>query len=110
MYNDSVVKLILKDRELLENEETTYNFEVEDFHTYYVGEMNILLHNICDGNIKADLGRKAEYAFGNATGDSHNIIRSHTNATELRKIGIYDDFVERKIFSDHFQNVFKSNH
>ena len=25
-----------------------YNFEVEDFHTYYVGESSILVHNICD--------------------------------------------------------------
>ncbi len=25
----------------------TYNFEVEDFHTYYVGEEGILVHNAC---------------------------------------------------------------
>ncbi len=27
--------------------QTTYNFEVEDFHTYYVGEEGILVHNTC---------------------------------------------------------------
>lgn len=27
--------------------ETTYNFEVEDFHTYYVSGDKVLVHNIC---------------------------------------------------------------
>ena len=27
--------------------ETTYNFEVADFHTYYVSESNVLVHNKC---------------------------------------------------------------
>ena len=29
--------------------ETTYNFEVADFHTYYVGENGLLVHNTCWG-------------------------------------------------------------
>ena len=33
--------------EQLETPETTYNFEVTDFHTYYVGENSILVHNMC---------------------------------------------------------------
>ena len=36
--------------EQLENPETTYNFEVEDFHTYYVGENSVCVHNAkCGG-------------------------------------------------------------
>mgnify|MGYP004610297341 CR=1 FL=1 len=31
----------------LESLETTYNFEVEDFHTYYVSNSNVLVHNRC---------------------------------------------------------------
>ena len=31
----------------LESPETTYNFEVADFHTYYVTDSNILVHNMC---------------------------------------------------------------
>ncbi len=27
--------------------ETTYNFEIEDFHTYYVSENKVLVHNEC---------------------------------------------------------------
>ena len=33
--------------EKLERPETTYNFEVTDFHTYYVGKNEVLVHNKC---------------------------------------------------------------
>ncbi len=33
--------------EHLDTPETTYNFEVRDYHTYYVGESNVLVHNDC---------------------------------------------------------------
>lgn len=33
--------------ERLTKPETTYNFEVEDFHTYYVSESKVLVHNDC---------------------------------------------------------------
>ncbi|MDD7158272.1 MAG: polymorphic toxin-type HINT domain-containing protein [Firmicutes bacterium] len=32
--------------EELETPETTYNFEVEDFHTYFVGENPVCVHNV----------------------------------------------------------------
>lgn len=31
----------------LSEPETTYNFEVEDFHTYFVSDSNVLVHNMC---------------------------------------------------------------
>ncbi len=33
--------------ELLESPITVFNFEVEDFHTYFVSQKNILVHNTC---------------------------------------------------------------
>lgn len=33
--------------ETLTEAETTYNFEVADFHTYYVSEKAVLIHNKC---------------------------------------------------------------
>lgn len=36
--------------ETLESPETTYNFEVADFHTYYVGEISVCVHNSCSIN------------------------------------------------------------
>ena len=35
------------EKECLSVPETTYNFEVADFHTYYVAESKILTHNKC---------------------------------------------------------------
>ena len=36
--------------ELLENPINVYNFQVEDYHTYYVAEFGILVHNDCSAN------------------------------------------------------------
>lgn len=36
--------------ELLESPEITYNFEVEDYHTYYVSATEVLVHNACSEN------------------------------------------------------------
>ena len=35
------------EHELLEAPIAVYNFEVEDFHTYYVGDTSVLVHNDC---------------------------------------------------------------
>ena len=47
-------------REQLETPETTYNFEVEGFHTYYVSDVELLVHNKCSN----DLGKAGEEAAG----------------------------------------------
>ena len=47
MLNGEYVVLEQVQHELLESSETTYNFEVKDFHTYYVGEQGIFTHNMC---------------------------------------------------------------
>ncbi len=42
----------------------TYNFEVEDFHTYYVGTEGILVHNTCvnfnESNLQHEFSRHAK--------------------------------------------------
>ena len=47
LLNGEYVVVEQVQHELLESPETTYNFEVEDFHTYYVGEEPVLVHNEC---------------------------------------------------------------
>lgn len=39
-------------RELLDVSTKVYNFEVEDFHTYYVTSLSILVHNSCPQTVK----------------------------------------------------------
>ena len=67
--------------EILEKPVTVYNFEVEDFHTYYVGKNSILVHNTC---MKSQAKRidpaQFEKEYDLAKGDFHkkikNIIKS----------------------------------
>ncbi len=42
-------KVILEkvQHEILESPVKVYNFEVEDFHTYFVGEEGVWVHNMC---------------------------------------------------------------
>lgn len=39
--------------EILEQPITVYNFQVEDYHTYYVSQTGILVHNSCGGETPA---------------------------------------------------------
>ena len=50
MLNGEYVVAEQVQHELLESSETTYNFEVEDYHTYYVGSTEVLVHNMCKKN------------------------------------------------------------
>ena len=38
----------------LSDSEITYNFEVADFHTYFVGNHSIVVHNVCNTTEKVD--------------------------------------------------------
>ena len=46
-YNGSYVLVTDISIELLDSPIKVYNFEVEDWHTYFVGSEKILVHNMC---------------------------------------------------------------
>ncbi len=48
LLNGQYVVVEQVQHELLENSVFVYNFEVEDFHTYYVGNDPVLVHNVCE--------------------------------------------------------------
>ena len=56
--------------EVLEATITVYNFQVEDYHTYYVSEIGVLVHNSCakgpgfDENQQVVLDLAKEYKDG----------------------------------------------
>ena len=54
MLNGEYVVVEQVQHELLESPETTYNFEVEGFHTYHVGEQSLLVHNKCGSDNPLD--------------------------------------------------------
>ena len=67
--------------------QTTYNFEVADFHTYYVTKIDVLVHNICvakEGTFRADvkLGGDPNHALGHA-----HIYEGSKNIASVAKDG-----------------------
>jgi hypothetical protein len=57
--------------ELLESPEITYNFEVEGFHTYYVGKEPVLVHNKCGDVGTYSKLKSSEIGTGN---EIHHIV------------------------------------
>ena len=53
--------------ELLETPIEVYNFQVEDFHTYYVSHSSILVHNTCHGNSLNSTKKTELYALRDTT-------------------------------------------
>ena len=47
LSNGELVTVEWVQHEILESPIKVYNFEVEDFHTYFVGESSVLVHNQC---------------------------------------------------------------
>ena len=47
LSNGELVTVEWVQHEILESPIKVYNFEVEDFHTYFVGESSVLVHNEC---------------------------------------------------------------
>ena len=76
MYNNCSATLKQKDNEELEVEEVTYNFEVEDFHTYYVGENSVLVHNICTkANTKKYSAKEISKQYNISVEDFHRRVK-----------------------------------
>lgn len=65
--------------ETLTEAETTYNFEVADFHTYYVSDSKVLVHNMCKQEIVAgdENGWNAKVSVGGEV--NHKTPHAHIN-------------------------------
>lgn len=50
LVNGEYVVVEQVQHEIFESPVTVYNFEVADFHTYYVGDTGVLVHNKCTPN------------------------------------------------------------
>ena len=50
LYNNIIGTVIKKELQILDHYETTYNFEVEDNHNYFVSDSCVLVHNQCSNN------------------------------------------------------------
>lgn len=55
--------------EILEAPITVYNFQVEDYHTYYVSNADVLVHNSCHGNSLKDSRTNYGYQLQDKNGN-----------------------------------------
>ncbi len=64
---------------------TVYNFEVEDFHTYYVSEQKVLVHNTCAATEKnTQVAKSSNNVSANKTfGNSGTVQESTSYDTEF---------------------------
>ena len=95
LVNGEYVVVEQVQHELLESPVATYNFEVQDFHTYYVGESAVLVHNLCTAKPKStgktEVHHVVEQCQVKKSGFSNNLIQSQSNKVTL------DYGVHRKI-------------
>ena len=75
LSNGELVTVEWVQHEILENPIKVYNFEVEDFHTYFVGECGVLVHNDCPN----PNGRNGGEAHREKTDEIKNSIDSRGN-------------------------------
>jgi hypothetical protein len=97
--------------EQLGSEERVYNLEIHGEHVFRVASSGVLVHNSSGAdapNRTADIGRKLEYLFGNATGRAHNLERSADMLRQMERIGLPDTLANRQLMSKHFQDVLNS--
>lgn len=85
LYTNKKAIVLEKEIQILAKEETTYNFEVEDFHTYYVGSNEILVHNECGKRAAMRAAKRSENIPMNQKTDS--IELSLEDMESLKMIG-----------------------
>ena len=56
LSNGELVTVEWVQHEILESPIKVYNFEVEEFHTYFVGENSVLVHNMCEPDLPLEDG------------------------------------------------------
>lgn len=76
LQNGAYVVVAYIQHEILEVPIKVYNFEVEDYHTYYVGENSVLVHNECGAAKKAKLPTSGKIRYIPPAGSGDNLPRT----------------------------------
>ncbi len=76
LSNGELVTVEWVQHEILESPIKVYNFEVEDFHTYFVGECGVLVHNECP----CPNGRKGGTEHQQKTQEIKDDIKARNNS------------------------------
>ena len=80
---------------VLDTPVTVYNFEVQDWHTYHVGEIAVLVHNACSMNFKykspAQIAKLLDTTVDNFHKKTKPAILKKVGSKILKKIGYNPD-------------------
>ncbi len=98
---------VVEGRQDVPGSAVVHNFEVEGVHNYLVGAASTLVHNNCaaEGAQAIVSEGKFGYLFGEASGNAHNVSRSLQNASQLSRVGVYNDPSGRALLQSHFNDV-----
>ena len=77
LVNGEYVVVEKVQHEILESPVKVYNFNVEDYHTYYVTEHGVLVHNLCKQEIVA--GDKSSWNARVSVGGESNHATPHAH-------------------------------
>ncbi len=88
LQNGSYVIVEKIQHEILEEPIKVYNFVVEDFHTYYVGDSSVLVHNLCYKTFNKGNYRSNALKFANSDG-----------------VGVHAHHIYPQKFESFFNNV-----
>ena len=89
----------------------TYNIEVADFHTYFVGESKVLVHNECACKIFEPNPKHGKSKKGNANPEPTNPQKGLDNSIEMpgnttRRVGVDKEANEYLVFDEHLPGKF----
>ena len=99
LVNGEYVVVEWVQHELLESPVKVYNFQVADYHTYYVAESGVLVHNKCDynhgdsvGTSKAPKQGDPGSTYTQISSDGKNTVCSQTTYNEYCMPGTRVDY------------------
>ena len=107
MLNGEYVVVEQVQHELLESPVVTYNFEVADFHTYYVGDTEVLVHNACGESGSYEIFTDSDQVYvgkgsmsrmnrsiNRLTKQGYNVIDSHWTPASNSKVAFVDEYMK----------------
>ena len=111
LLNGEYVIIEQVQHELLESPVTVYNFEVKGFHTYFVGETSVLVHNSCgdkyykatrtDGGVQQGMEITKKEALNRVRHGNDVIANSRSAAKKLAK----DAFGNSRVYSEIHKSI-----
>ena len=86
LVNGEYVVVEKVQHEILEAPITVYNFHVEDYHTYYVSDVGVLVHNKCGMNNSEATAAAKELGYTKVSGASSHGNAVFTNSKAPRAV------------------------